>query len=454
MRKLHISHNIYGAFFLLVIMGLTVVTYFTTTSNQQTHTVQSQAAGTCGPNCDNKSVWISDCLRYNGSDKTAQCNDWFNAECSSCGNSVPTPDTGGGNDTGGNVIPFDPTATANDSAVQNLCGANPNDPRCCRINEWKNANLGTNFKTCSGSTGGTGNPTTAPTLVAGSAGSCNNGQIPNGSWACFSTTKVVQCINGTYQNETSCTSCRGISTNKSSICSGSAPIPGQCDSPEIWCASLSKCTGRTSCPTPTSPPNTTDGRCTYIGDVDCITLTPAPGQCASPEIWCATLNKCTGRTSCPSPTPPPGQCASPEIWCATLNKCTGRTSCPSPTPTPASQVFLPLIQNGQPTAIPTPTVVQTANPNACGQPGATCCSTVFGGAACVTNGYECIAGKCRVGYAGFDDSSVTQVQTQISQCTLNTTSPQCKAEVITVSKELTFSKCVPLRNGVGFMCAE
>ncbi len=485
MRKLHINHNIYGAFFLLVIIGLTAVTYFTTSSNQNTHTVQSQAAGTCGTNCDNKSVWISDCLRYNGSDKTAQCNDWFNAECSACGNTVPTPDTGGGSDTGDNTVPFDPTATANDPAVQNLCGANPNDPRCCKINEWKNANLGTNFKTCSGSTGGTGNtgnPTAAPTLVAGSAGSCNNGQIPNGYWACFSRTEVIQCVNGSYQNKTSCTSCAGISANKSSICTGSAAVPGKCDSPEIWCATLSKCTGRTSCPTPT----------------------PVPGQCDSPEVWCSTLNKCTGRTSCPTPTPPRGQCASPEIWCASLNKCMGRTACtqtpcdlnnPSYTKCPAannqcitrddcnqlsaananktpcdqgnaSYTICPAAGNkcitrddcntlSRNAALsPTPTVVQTANPNACGQPGASCCSTVFGGSACLTNGYECIAGKCRVGYAGFDDSSVTQVQTQLSKCTANTSSPQCQPEVITVQQELIFNGCVPLTNGAGFMCAE
>ncbi len=469
MRKLHLNYNVYGAFFVVVIMGLSAVTYLTTASNRESHTVQSQAAGTCGANCDNKSVWVSDCLRYNGSDKTAQCNDWFNAECSACGNSVPTtaPDTGGGNDTGDNTVPFDPTATANDPAVQNLCGANPNDPRCCRINEWKNANLGTNFRECSGGTGDNNNPTVTPILMPGGTGSCNNGQIPNGSWACFSTTKVVQCVNGSYQNETNCTSCRGISANKSSICTGSSPIPDQCDSPEIWCASLNKCTGRTSCPTPTPRPGECDSpeiwcsslnKCT--GRTSCPTPTPRPGECNSPEIWCSSLNKCTGRTNCPTPTPPSGQCNSPEIWCAGLNKCTSRTGCTTPTPA-SGQCTSPEIWcaalnkcTGR-TGCPTPTVVQTANPDACGQPGAQCCSTAFGGSACTTNGYECIAGKCRVGYAGFDDSSVTQVQTKLLECTTGVSSVQCSnPEIITVNQELIFNGCFALPNNQGFMCAE
>ncbi len=92
-------------------------------------------------------------------------------------------------------------------------------------------------------------------------------------------------------------------------------------------------------PTATPIPNTTDGRCTYIGDVDCITLTPAPGQCASPEIWCATLNRCTGRTSCPTPTPKPNTVYLPIVQNGGV------------TPTP-NQTFLPLLQNGPP---PTPT---------------------------------------------------------------------------------------------------
>jgi len=430
MRKLHLNHNIYGAFFVLVIMGLTAVTYFTTSINQETHTVQSQAAGTCGNNCDNKSVWISDCLRYNGSDKTSQCNDWFNAECSACGSSGDGNNSGGGTPNTGSVEPFDPTATANDATVQNLCGANPNDPRCCKINEWKNANLGTNFKVCPDSTGGTGGtsvPTAAPTLIAGTAGSCNNGQIPNGSWACFSTTKVVQCINGKYQNETNCTSCRGISATQSSICKGANP-------------------------------NTTDGVCTYTGDPDCkVTPTSAWGNpLASPTPYCGG----PGQGCCVAgPT-----CSREDLTCRN-GKC--MLVLGTPTPTPASQVFLPIVQNGQPTPTtgsqvflpivqngqPTPTVVQTANPNACGQPGAGCCSTAFGQSACVTSGYECIAGKCRVGYAGFDDTNVTQVQTKLLECTTGSSDVQCtKPEVITVNQELIFNGCFALPDSSGFMC--
>ncbi|QQS43393.1 hypothetical protein IPM65_04515 [Candidatus Roizmanbacteria bacterium] len=406
MRKLHLNYNIYGAFFVLVIMGLTAVTYLTTASNRESHTVQSQAAGTCGANCDNKSVWISDCLRYNGSDKTAQCNDWFNAECSACGNSVPTtaPDTGGGNDTGDNTVPFDPTATANDPAVQNLCGANPNDPRCCRINEWKNTNLGTNFRECSGGTGDNNTPTATPTIMPGGTGSCNNGQIPNGSWACFSRTEVIQCVNGSYQNKTSCTSCTGISANKSSICTGAG----------------------------SSQP----------------TKTPCEQNNPSYTVCPAAGNKCITRDDCnqlsknaPSKTPCDQGNASYTICAVAGNKCITRDDCNT------------LSRNAA--LSPTPTVVQTANPDACGQPGASCCGTAFGGSACVTNGYECIAGKCRVGYAGFDDSSVTQVQTKLLECTTGSSGVQCtKPEVITVDQELIFNGCFALPNNQGFMCAE
>ncbi|MDP4011745.1 MAG: hypothetical protein Q8P72_05990 [Candidatus Roizmanbacteria bacterium] len=38
-----------------------------------------------------------------------------------------------------------------------------------------------------------------------------------------------------------------------------------------------------------------------------------------------------------SPTPKPGQCASPEVWCATLNRCAGRTACPTGTSQPNSR---------------------------------------------------------------------------------------------------------------------
>lgn len=62
-------------FLFLIVIGFIV--YTSSTTNKQANTINSRASG-C-ENCDNKSQWVSDCLRYNGSDKTQQCNDWFNA---------------------------------------------------------------------------------------------------------------------------------------------------------------------------------------------------------------------------------------------------------------------------------------------------------------------------------------------------------------------------------------
>ncbi|QQS44494.1 hypothetical protein IPM65_02760 [Candidatus Roizmanbacteria bacterium] len=100
-------------------------------------------------------------------------------------------------------------------------------------------------------------------------------------------------------------------------------------------------TAVTASPTPT-PVSCRPGQTKCPGTNICVdfqdqcqtpTPTPPSGQCASPEVWCTSLNRCTGRTACPTATPTPssGQCASPEVWCTSLNRCTGRTSCPTPT---------------------------------------------------------------------------------------------------------------------------
>lgn len=102
--------------------------------------------------------------------------------------------------------------------------------------------------------------------------------------------------------------------------------------------------------TPTTSPNTTDGKCTYIGDTDCITLTPKP----------TTISCRPGQTKCLS-----GECVDFQDDCPTgppLPNVGPKLNPNSPTPTP-NNIFLPLIGNlfPQPTAIPVsqepPTIV-------------------------------------------------------------------------------------------------
>lgn len=91
-------------------------------------------------------------------------------------------------------------------------------------------------------------------------------------------------------------------------------------------------------PTPTTSPNTTDGRCTYIGDIDCITLTPKQ-----------TFLPFVGNNNTPTPT----LCRSGQIRCLGSNVCVdSREDCPSSPQRPSSQ---PQMNPNAKIITPTPT---------------------------------------------------------------------------------------------------
>jgi hypothetical protein len=94
--------------------------------------------------------------------------------------------------------------------------------------------------------------------------------------------------------------------------------------------------------TPTTSPNTTDGKCTYIGDTDCITLTPNPTTiaCRPGQTRCLSGECVDFQDQCPSAPPKP-----PSV---------PRVNPNTPTPT-QTKTFIPFVNNLFPTATPVPT---------------------------------------------------------------------------------------------------
>lgn len=376
-----------GEVSLLVVLGLIVFmgasAYLTTNLNQNAQTTQTRASGNCKSSCSvGKDTWINECKTKHNVDRASECDGWYDGDCGGCGSggedkptATPKPEGGGALPTptpvsgGGDNTPFDPGATANNPDIQNLCGANPNDSRCCKINEWKNANQGASLPGCGGGSGGNPSPTPGSQLSpgAGGAGSCNNGQIPNGHWACFSKTKVIQCNNGSYTNESPCTSCTGISADKGSICQGGVNTPtpdprGTCNPRfEIWCPTQSKCTSWDKCPTPT-PGN----GCGPAGFVKCATQNntcmpahacPTPTQAPAKRKLgekCGSNSECESdwcnvhRQKCIDGSMPNAEknCGADEEWCTLRGSCSGdagcctkKGACLEPTSTPQQNLW-------------------------------------------------------------------------------------------------------------------
>ncbi len=190
----------------------------------------------------------------------------------------------------------------------------------------------------------TTNPTTQPVATTnaicdkpeGCGGACNTG-LNNGcgyggcrAWE--------QCVNNTCIDTTNL----GTQEAGSNACRDLASATSPQNSIPTSSPTAAVNNGSNTGTTPTTSPNTTDGRCTYMGDVDCITLTPKPnitdGRCTYiGDVDCIALT--------PRPTMTDGKCTYiGDTDCITLTPSSTRTSVylqnntqPTPTPTRVSQ---------------------------------------------------------------------------------------------------------------------
>lgn len=319
-----------GEVSLLVVLGLIVFmgasAYLTTALNQTKQTTQTRASGNCG----DRSKWISDCEGYNPDQKN-QCSGWFDAECGGSNNDnnddeedqedpTPTPNSGGGG--GGNC--------GNKSGWISDCLRYNGSDKTAQCTDWYNAECPP--------TPTPGAPTTGanPTIPSGgAAGSCNNGQIPNGSWACDSSTSVIQCKDGVYINKTNCTRCTGISPDKGSICQGGANTPTPTPrNPNCPPAMPHRCPGSNVCVP------------TFLECDNTRTPTIPARSCSSPDVWCVTTGGCRSISDCPTPTaiptlPPPAG-AAPQINSTpapTIRRLPTSATPPARSATPAPTIF-------------------------------------------------------------------------------------------------------------------